>query len=365
MKMMNNLLIKIPLLALVCMVASSIATAQVGIGTNLPNASLHVYGGTFLSQTPELDPQTSPFYSPADLDDDPVFHSFKWIHEKGAFRALGASIYNSTLDPATVGRYSFASGFDTRATETGAAATGLRSFAGGYGSLSIGQAMIAGNHLSLAQGDHSSSDGPNCVTIGTNLHNNNLIGAFIMGHDEVNAQSGTNNQIKMIFYGGYRLFTTSNLTVGALLDAGANAWSVISDVRKKENFETANGKEVLRKMAGLSLSSWNYKGQDSKTFRHYGAMAQDFFKAFGKDSYGAIGTDTTINQADLDGITLIAIRALVKETDDLERMNDDLQMQLAILRKRVSRNTVARRQKKHDSLAFKNNNRYILIKATL
>ena len=38
---------------------------------------------------------------------------------------------------------------------------------------------------------------------------------------------------------------------------------------------------MLIKIRGLSLTSWNYLGQDSKQFRHYGPMAQDFFAAFG------------------------------------------------------------------------------------
>ena len=35
--------------------------------------------------------------------------------------------------------------------------------------------------------------------------------------------------------------------------------------------------------------------------------------------YGTIGNDTTINQADFDGINLIAIQALEKRTSDLQK----------------------------------------------
>jgi hypothetical protein len=48
--------------------------------------------------------------------------------------------------------------------------------------------------------------------------------------------------------------------------------------------------------------------------RHYGSRAQDFYIAFSKESYGTIGDDTTINQADFLGINLIAIQALEKRT---------------------------------------------------
>ena len=47
-------------------------------------------------------------------------------------------------------------------------------------------------------------------------------------------------------------------------------------------------------------------------------MAQEFYAAFGQDEYGSIGNDTTINQADFDGINLIAIQALEKRTTQLK-----------------------------------------------
>jgi uncharacterized membrane protein len=50
--------------------------------------------------------------------------------------------------------------------------------------------------------------------------------------------------------------------------------------------------EVLKKLAGLSLTSWNFIGHDPKQFRHYGPMAQDFLAAFGNDGVGTIGTPT-------------------------------------------------------------------------
>ncbi len=333
---MRNLILTTFALILRTVTGSSCAHAQIGIGTKLPQAKLHVYDGTFLSQTPALDPQNSPFYDPANSDDDPVHHAFKWIHEKSAFRTLGASIYGLTLDAATVGRYSFASGFDAAATGTAATALGMRSNASGLGGLASGQFAVAYGSLSLAQGQFATSDGPNCVTMGTNLSNNYQSGAFIFGHAGNNAQSTGNNQIRMFFEGGYRLFSNDDLTAGVLMNAGGNAWNIVSDARKKENFEAADEQKILQKIASLPLSSWNYKSQETGKNRHYGPMAQDFFKAFGQDSFGVIGSDTTINQADLDGVTLMAIQALIRETDELQKVNDALQLQLMNLRKRVS-----------------------------
>ena len=90
--------------------------------------------------------------------------------------------------------------------------------------------------------------------------------------------------------------------------------TVVSDRNKKENFLPVDGAEVLRKIRGFPLTSWNYIGHDPKEFRHYGPMAQDFYAAFGQDAVGAIGTPTTINSSDLSGILMSAVQGLDTQT---------------------------------------------------
>jgi len=72
---------------------------------------------------------------------------------------------------------------------------------------------------------------------------------------------------------------------------GQVAFTASSDKTKKENFQPVDGEEVLGKIRGFELTSWNFIGHDPKEFRHYGPMAQDFFAAFGNDGIGQIGTD--------------------------------------------------------------------------
>jgi len=64
---------------------------------------------------------------------------------------------------------------------------------------------------------------------------------------------------------------------------GQVAFTASSDKTQKENFKPVDGEEVLRKISGFELTSWNFIGHDPKQFRHYGPMAQDFFAAFGHD----------------------------------------------------------------------------------
>src|SRR5262245_8613959 len=90
---------------------------------------------------------------------------------------------------------------------------------------------------------------------------------------------------------------------------GQVAFTFPSDQTKKENFKPVDGEEVLGKIRGFELTSWNFIGDDTKEFRHYGPMAQDFFAAFGNDGIGQVGTETTINSGDLAGILMIAVQA--------------------------------------------------------
>jgi len=96
------------------------------------------------------------------------------------------------------------------------------------------------------------------------------------------------------------------------------ALTVVSDKTKKENLQPVNGEDVLRKIRGFELTSWNFIGHDPKEFRHYGPMAQDFFAAFGHDEVGQIRTETTINSGDMAGILMIAVQALEKRTAQLK-----------------------------------------------
>lgn len=88
----------------------------------------------------------------------------------------------------------------------------------------------------------------------------------------------------------------------------------------------------------MKLGSWNYLSQNPLKQRHYGPMAQDFYAAFGKDEFGTIGNDTTINSADFDGVNLIAIQALEKRTqkiEQLEKENNALKQQQQITNKEI------------------------------
>jgi len=100
-------------------------------------------------------------------------------------------------------------------------------------------------------------------------------------------------------------------TAGVTLAAGGGSWSTLSDRAAKTGFAAVNVREVLDKLASLSIARWSYRTQDG--VRHIGPVAQDFYAAFG------VGEDDRhISTVDADGVALAAIQGLyeiVKEKD--------------------------------------------------
>lgn len=308
-----------------------VSEAQVGIGTTSPQAQLHVHDGSALFSNDQPDPAENPFYDPS--APEPVQYRVKWFHDKGAFRVLNEQIINQGFEPSKIGKFSFASGFEVEAQGVGAMSVGVRTSASGFASTALGYNTVASGIRSFASGTSVQATGDRSVAIGTSVSTNGMIGSFVFGDGVSITQNDANNQMMMRFTGGYKLYTANGQSFGAYLAPGSNAWSLLSDVNKKENFAPVNGEDFLQKISKMNLTSWNYKGQDPKTFRHYGPMAQDFYKAFGKDSYGTVGTDTTINQADFDGVNLIAIQALIRK---MEKINSDLLAEIATIKTQLA-----------------------------
>ncbi|RZK77899.1 MAG: hypothetical protein EOO85_07645 [Pedobacter sp.] len=243
--------------------------------------------------------------------------------------------YNTTAS----GVNSFASGSTTTASALNSfvmgaenSSQGSQTLAGGFQSTSAGNNAVAIGYRTNAAGNESVALGNNTVAsgaqsfaLGSFASTNGFYGAFALADGSgstsniLNAQVA--NQMVMRFAGGYRFYTNAALTAYVDIAAGANGVSITSDRRRKENFESVDGETFLAKIDTMQLSSWNYKGQDVKNFRHYGPMAQDFYSAFGKDSFGKIGNDTTISSADIDGVNMIAIQALIKRTTQLQAEN--------------------------------------------
>jgi hypothetical protein len=250
-----------------------------------------------------------------------------------------ASGYQALLNN-TTGHSNTANGLGALGTNS----TGSVNTASGQGALfnnTFGNNNTASGNAALefnTFGNDNTASGTNALLSNITGSNNTAIGsgADVTSPDLTNAAAigagakvDASNKIRL----GNSSVTVIEAQVGL---------TVVSDRRQKENFQPVDDEEVLKKIGGLSLSSWNFIGQDAKQFRHYGPMAQDFFAAFGQDGIGTIGTPTTITSTDLDGIVMAAVKGLEKRTteqskqlDALRAENADLKEQLKALERKL------------------------------
>lgn len=236
------------------------------------------------------------------------------------------------------GDYSLAAGVNNTASGGNAVAIGNFTIASGLVSTAMGYVTRATGSYSTATGQGTTASGIASTAMGSSVSTNNFTGSFIIGDNSAAAVSNCfrANEFRTRFDGGYALYTNAATTTGVFMLNGDNAWSSISDSTKKEKFKKTDGEYVLNSIDKMKLGSWNYKSQNAKQYRHYGAMAQEFYKAFGNDGIGKIGCDTLINSADIDGVMMIGLQALEKRSSIIIRENAELKADNLALQKEIA-----------------------------
>ncbi|HYW10654.1 MAG TPA: tail fiber domain-containing protein [Longimicrobium sp.] len=263
-----------------------------------------------------------------------------WYPRKGAFRAGG--INGTQWDAANIGDYSVAIGQDVRASASNAVAFGLRS--------------TAAQQSSFAAGEDNTASGAASVALGYHAHTNARQGSFVFSdRSSVDTlRAGVNHSANWRTSGGFRIFTSSNLSTGVTIQSGsvtsnwgqANAviststgaylstsgvWTNTSDVNRKHLFERVAGEDVLTRLRSMPVSSWSYR-TDRDDIRHLGPTAQDFRAAFGLGQ-----DDVTIGTVDADGVALAAAQALDARTLAQQQRIEALEAENAELRARMER----------------------------
>lgn len=120
---------------------------------------------------------------------------------------------------------------------------------------------------------------------------------------------------------------------GVMLPAGSGSWSPLSDRNAKENLAPVDGPTLLKKIATLPISTWNYKAQPA-SIRHMGPMAQDFHAAFGLGE-----DDKHIPDIDSQGLALAAVQ-------ELYRLNLEKDREIAELKEQQRRDLVELKEEK-------------------
>ena len=115
--------------------------------------------------------------------------------------------------------------------------------------------------------------------------------------------------------------TNGNLTV--LGTVTASGVLLTSDRNAKENFTAVSAAQVLRKVAALPITEWNYKNNGAEV-RHVGPMAQDFQDAFGLNG----GDAQHISVVDESGVALAAIQGLNQKLEQKETEITELKARL-------------------------------------
>jgi trimeric autotransporter adhesin len=155
-------------------------------------------------------------------------------------------------------------------------------------------------------------------------------GAYVWADSSLGSIASTNaDSVTMRANGGYRLYSHGNLTVGVFLPPGGGAWTAMSDRNAKENIKPVSPRAVLEKVAGLAVTTWNYKTQQ-RSVRHIGPMAQDFKAAFGVGE-----SDTGITSVDADGVALAAIQGLNEKVEEQHGTLKQRETEIAELKRRL------------------------------
>jgi hypothetical protein len=327
---------------------SFVATGSLGIGTNPMEGpgyrtSWHTYKGAFRSG-----------YADTEWNDVNVGF-FSWA---GGSNSTASGLYslsfgdsNKALSTSSIafgsgnevkGAAGITAGASNRVCDTYGVAFGNKAISGGPlvngacdpDTFNIkGLAAVALGYNVTANGDHSFALGKFASTNGFN-------GSFVWGDGSATSSSNTfnaitNNEFAARATGGFRFRTNLAGTTGCNLPAGSGVFNCTSSRTTKENFSLVNGNDVLSKLRGIDVSTWNYIAE-GRQVRHMGPMAEDFFKAF------SLGTgNTSIGMQDLAGVSLAAIKELDKRTVEVDQLreevnqlrqaNSDLERRLAIL----------------------------------
>jgi len=282
-----------------------------------------------------------------------------WYTYKGAFRSgyadtewddanVGFFSWSGGSNSTAAGLYSLAFGDTNKALSTSSIVFGSGNHVKGAAGISAGAGNRVCDTYGVAFGNHAISGGPlingTCDPDSFNIHGlaavaigynvtadrdhsfalgkfastNGFSGAFVWGDGSATNTAQTfnavaNNEFAARASGGFRFRTNLAGTTGCNLPAGSGVFNCTSSRATKENFLTVDGGDVLSRLKGIEVSSWNYISE-GRNVRHMGPMAEDFFNAFQLGS-----GNTSIGVQDLTGVSLAAIKELNLRTDELQR----------------------------------------------
>jgi len=92
--------------------------------------------------------------------------------------------------------------------------------------------------------------------------------------------------------------------------------SALGAQAQRQHFQRVDRNFILQKIANTNPGTWSLS--ENTSTRHYGLTDKEFFKNFGNDRVGKIGSETRVENYDKIGLNYVAIHALVIENKELK-----------------------------------------------
>jgi len=167
------------------------AQKHVGIGTTNPLAALHVADSSVLFTGPATLPVTA---TPPPVSG--AGNRMFWYADNAAFRA--GHVANTNWDKTNVGQYSFATGYDTKASGFAAFATGQSTTASGNYATAMGYLPTASGLVATAMGENTLASGGSSLAAGNSTLASGYASTALGSHTNatgVNALAAGNTNI--------------------------------------------------------------------------------------------------------------------------------------------------------------------------
>ncbi|WP_462281583.1 hypothetical protein [Salinivirga cyanobacteriivorans] len=111
--------------------------------------------------------------------------------------------------------------------------------------------------------------------------------------------------------------------------------SALGAQAQKQHFQRVEHQFILQKIANTNPGTWSLS--ENTSTRHYGLTDKEFFKNFGNDRVGKIGSETRVENYDKIGLNYVAIHALVIENKQLKSEIANMKQTIEELQKSLNK----------------------------
>ncbi|MBX2902532.1 MAG: tail fiber domain-containing protein [Chitinophagales bacterium] len=136
-----------------------------------------------------------------------------------------------------------------------------------------------------------------------------------------------NNIYPTLKTNGSYMYVSIGGVYSAYVSAGGT-WTAVSSRKKKENIETIDKQDILKRINTLELKKWNYKCE-SPDIKHIGPFAEDFHQQFGLNGTN----DSMISYTDPAGVALVGIQALTATQNTHAKQIEELNAKIQTIEK--------------------------------